>query len=139
MSLNPKIGSKNFTFDALLVLEDGAAAVTASGAGQKDGSDAVVDVGSGQLRDSAWMIDVTAADFADADETYVLTLEGSTDAAFTTPVVLATQEITQVGRNVKDIDNVVNEVIYPHVRSYATVGGTTPSITYNSRLGRRVT
>lgn len=132
-----EVGSENLTYDALLVLEDGDAAVTSTGVGQNGGANAELEVGSGQLRNAQWIVDVVDSDDADADETYVLELEGSNDG-FSGTVVLATLTVTRgdaLRREVIPFDNVVDGVIYSQIRVAHTLGGTTPSLEYKSRLG----
>ena len=140
---------KNATFDAELHLEDGDAAVTATGVGQVGGSDKVYKVvpddgigtsGQGPEVKYDWLTDVEAVDNGDADETYELVLQGSADEAFTTPVELERITVdrdTGVGRYSRPGTNQEKAVVYPFVRVRHVLGGTTPSLTYNSRLVKR--
>lgn len=144
---------KNALIDVETVLEDGAAATTATGVGQKDGADASVDfkngasIGDGPAGDSSGpetlfdlLLDVISADDGDANETYVVDLELSTDAAFTSPVTALTVTITRGEANTRRKipgTNQIQDTIYQHARVNATLGGTTPSLTYRAQLVKR--
>lgn len=74
----------NRTFDKLLQLHDGVAAVTpnSSGvAGVVDGAAGVVDLGVGQVL-GEMIVDLQAIDVGTGDERYLIVLQGADDAAF---------------------------------------------------------
>lgn len=85
-------------------------------------------------------INVTAIDSADADETYVLTVESDTAAAETNNVAQATLPniraigtgMYQVVLHAGTIKKLDSDAAYLRVK--ATLGGTTPSITYGAWL-----
>lgn len=131
--------SQNLINDALTVLEDGAAAKTASGAGQVSDSAKELDVGSARLPvDAAVEIDVTDIDTTDGDETYNIAVEGTNTAGFGSTVVkLAEVEVTAVGKYVVPVNNEQASTIYQYLREYHTLAGTTPSITFTARLSVR--
>ena len=129
----------NLLTDVLTVLEDGAAAKTASGAGQVDGSAKELDVGSARLpREAAVEIDVTAMDVADGDETYFIKIEGTNTAGFGGTVVqLAEIEITGTGKYILPVANEQADTVYQYLREYHTIAGTSPSLTFTARLSVR--
>lgn len=111
--------------------------------------------------DFIWSMDITACDFASADETYKLHLFGSNDVAFGNGNVelLAFHDLAAAtaGRQVATIlgasptipptnlggtiiqlaaSNLMQRIYYRYLRSYAVIGGTTPSITLTSWISR---
>ena len=130
----------NRTIDTLLQLKD-AGAIVASAAAQVGGVDKVVTLGSGRV-DAIVQIDVTAMDVVTGDEVYDLYIEGSTSPTFASAVVPlgnmnlggATgnqgSAVDLVGRYEIHFTNERNGTIYPYVRMYTKVGGTSPSINY---------
>ena len=97
-------------------------------------------LGIGRDMSVAFLIDV-AADVADADETYELEVETSTDEAFTTPISLAKRTFTNAQAAAELI--VGEKVVLPiaqdercerYLRTKITTTGTSPSITYTSVL-----
>ena len=84
------------------------------------------------------VVNVTAIDRTTGDETYVLTIEADTASTFGSAVVVATlPAITTVGRYEIPLSGALIEQHEPgatHVRIKATLGGTTPSITYGAHL-----
>lgn len=88
------------------------------------------------------VVHVTAIDAADADETYVLTVETDSLVAFTdAPVViasLAVDKATAVPTKIRiPLNGAKTKFLDPNaaaIRIKATLGGTTPSITYGAYL-----
>ncbi len=131
-----------------LALKD-AGAVTASGAGEVSAAAAIVHLAAettGLLR-----IVVSAMDIASNDEIYDLILQGSPDAAFDTAAnIVELQAINLSAKEVKrsdsDADNATgtydkpfvntgrNGTVYPYLRIYHAIAGTTPSINYTATL-----
>lgn len=139
------------TFDIDLLLNDGAAAITASGVGLVDGSAKVVTLGTGRFNGICYL-DILSIDVASNDELYQFYLEGAvSDPAFAAGVEdllykpLGALEVTP-----SDIDtsaglrlalpfsNYVGDRAFAYVRSRMLIGGTTPSIKYYCRLGKQV-
>jgi len=137
---NPLIGSENRTFDALLVLEDGAGAKTATGVGQDGGSDAELDLGTGSMKGDLVIIP-TALDFTTADETYFITLEGTSDD-FSNVIDLVRVELDSASlaadKVVVPFSNMRDDVIHNKVRIKHTLAGTTPILTYTARLAKHL-
>lgn len=112
-----------------IVLRNAASAVTTTAS-----ETAVTDAELSQFSKGAIaVVLVSVADDADANETYVLTIEGRDVAGSGTYVVLATLTITRgtVGQTgyLLSIDQVRNDM-----RVTMTTGGTTPSIEYQCIL-----
>ena len=150
------------TFDTLLELEDGAAAVTADTAGQVGGSDQILDVGGDGKPDSAdreqeaelhgnMQVDVSAIDIVSNDEVYHVILQGSSESDFASDIVnlailsLAdaavaiggSDEDGATGRFIVPFTNERNGTTYRFLRVFVDVTGTTPSITYTARLHKQ--
>jgi hypothetical protein len=101
-----------------------------------------------------WSIDIPSCDYSSGDETYRLFLFGSNDAAFGNGNVenLAAHDLAaaSAGRVVPTIlgaspagkriqilvSNLMHGIQYRYLRTYAVVGGTTPSITLTSWISR---
>lgn len=81
---------------------------------------------------------VSALDRTTGDETYVLSIEADTSSGFASPVAVATlPAITTVGRYEIPLSGSLIEQHEPgatHIRIKATLGGTTPSVTYGAWL-----
>jgi len=134
--------SKHMTYmrDALDLLHDAATAVTASGIGQVGGSNGSVALGSARIPDgSLVVVNITACDAASADETYQIDLYGSNDD-FSTEVLLCSLNIVRGTTGLGELycTNEHFNVTYTDLRIKHTLGGTTPSLTYNAWLSRRV-
>ena len=115
------------TYDNLLLLKD-AGALTATGAGTVGGSARVLDLGPGASQAKV-IIDSSALTTGGASgETYRVALQGSNDLAFSTSVELGSVAVTGTGRTEMHFTTRPNDTIYRYVRSYFTVGGTSPSI-----------
>lgn len=130
--------------DTLLQMEDGAAAITADGAGSSD-----IDIGSTTARFRGdLVIDVSAIDIANSDEKYEILILGSDSATFASGVEILAQltlgdeaalpgpsavdQNTDVGRYVLPFRNEQNGRAYRYLRLYVDVTGTTPSITFKA-------
>ena len=137
--------SKNRTIDTLTPLEDGAAAIVASGAGSD-----ILDLGTGHAKGHV-IVDVSVLDFTDTDETYKIIIEGSPDAAFGTvgnirplgsldmSYVLegASTAAAVIGQYLIPFSNSINNGVttYRYIRLY--VAGATPAgITFVAYLGK---
>lgn len=133
-----------YIFDSLLELEDGAAAITADGAGS-----AILDLGAGRVVGDI-VIDVSAMDLTTGDEQYNIIAEVSDSATFasgieqacaiqiggaTTP--LGNRDLaSDVGRYVLSFQNQLNDRVYRYLQLHVDVGGTTPSITFKAYLSK---
>jgi hypothetical protein len=84
---SPQLSNFNRPFDALLQLQDDAAAITASGNGTVGGSARIVDIGEGVVFSEA-VFDVNSLDVAGGDELYRCQIQGSTSASFASGVVV---------------------------------------------------
>jgi len=130
------MAKKNITalpFDLALLFGE-ATTVTASGV-----IGAVVDLKSLGFNEGTVVVDVTASDDASANETYVVTVEVSTDLAFTTPVAIATRTLSKgvLGSQFIPVNN-QGEEMYQYIRLNSTLGGTTPSLTVNAYLSESI-
>ncbi len=83
----------------------------------------------------AVVIHAHTVDTADGDETYTVTVEVSTDQAFTTPIVVGSTSITAAGKHVVILHGPTVQRLAPNakwIRVNAAVGGTTPSLDYSA-------
>lgn len=83
------------------------------------------------------VVHVSALDVADADETYTLTFEVDDVSGFTSPTVVGTCVVTATGVYSVILDSDTIKKRDPdarYLRVNATLGGTTPSITYGAWL-----
>lgn len=115
------------------------AAITASAATAALSLDALVDAywDNGALAHAGIGVQVvvTDADFADADETYTISVEVANDEVFTSPQVVAQLSISaaQDARLVLlDADELQQAYGATHIRLNAALAGTTPSLTYHA-------
>lgn len=155
--------SKAMTFDKLLELHDGSAAVTADDIGQTAAEDpkivdlyqgaSIGDKGIGAEFEGRMLVDVTAIDQTTGDELYSLVLEGSDTSDFSGNiaqlcVLQLGDEDTMLGnanvdfagasqRHLVPFTNEKNGVVYRYVRLAFDVNGTSPSITCTAFLGKR--
>lgn len=95
------MGSRTYSFDALMVLADGAAASTAAGIGQVGSANKILDLGGAPSRtdlgvvggfaraDYTTVIDVSAIVTGTTDNLYTLSIMGSNFADGSKPVNLA--------------------------------------------------
>lgn len=122
--------------DAQLLVSD-AQALTASGA-----STSYIDIGQtknlfdGEPLALVLVVDV-AADHTTGDETYQFDLQGDDNTGFSSPATLASRTIaatslTAASKHVIPVP--VGTSVERYVRLYATLGGTTPSITFTAFL-----
>jgi len=146
-----------YSFDANLVLADGAAAQTATGYSQVGGANAIIDLGGNQSTspkqqarmDAVLIVDVSAIDISSSNETYKLILVGSNDAGLATGNVVLGEIMLGKGASLDILngaDSVVGQYeipfstnqagnLYEFLGLYAVLGGTTPSITYTADIG----
>jgi len=88
------------------------------------------------------VLDVKLAEDGDADETYAVAVEWSTDEAFTVPILDVTIPVTRgdVGRKFEPVNNQVagaldsSDAMYRYVRLSGVLAGTTPSLTVTAYL-----
>lgn len=134
-----------YIFDSLLELEDGAAAITADGAGS-----AIVDLGASVHVTGDIVIDVSAFDVVTGDEQVTIIAELSDSPTHasgiepacalllggaTTP--LGNRDVvTDVGRYILPFNNVLNTRAYRFLQLHFDVTGTTPSITCFAYLSK---
>jgi hypothetical protein len=139
------MGSRNYTFDALLQLKD-AGAVTASAAAQVASAAKILDMGAGRF-DGTVVVDVSALDIVSNDEEYNIIIQGSSSATFASDIQnlamlnLGATEVRDggaidslVGRYEIGVTNEQADVTYRYIRAYTFVAGTTPSINYTAWL-----
>ena len=142
------MGQRGYNIDIELLLADGAAAVTADGVSQVASAGVSKQVGPGRF-EGVLIIDVSAIKISANDEVYNLLLQGASTDAFTTKETLAQLNLgaTEV-RAGGAIDSVVgryelpftteqHDTGYDHIRLYADVAGTSPSITYKAWIAER--
>lgn len=127
-------------------LHDGAAAVTADGAGQVSAAAKILDLGDDDFDGVSYVkgqlqIHVSAFDFTTADETVLVKFQLSSSPTFASDVVDraalilgdaqqgATVNNTGLKRYTLPVDNEVAATRYRYARVYFDVGGTSPSIT----------
>ncbi len=125
------ISALPFDFEQLL---GEATTVTASGV-----IGAVLNLKSLGFNEGTVVVNVTASDAADANETYVVTVELSTDLAFTAPIAVAVRTLTAgvLGHQFIPVNN-QGEVMYQYIRLNSTLGGTTPSLTVDAYLSESI-
>lgn len=141
------MANNSYTYDAATLLKD-AGVVGASAAATVGGSAAVINVGSA-FAEGVAVIDVSAIETASNDELYTVAIQGSADAAFTTPVTLATLPLgataavpgggatATIGRHYVRFGNEQDGVIYPYLRAYTAVAGTVATgINYSAWIGK---
>lgn len=130
--------------DALGILEDGAAAIVASGAG----SDEFV-FGSG-FKEAKLVIDVSAMATATGDEVYTIALQVGAVSGFGSGAMVEAAQLTLgdataligdadlgVGRWVLPVTNGLGGTVYKYARIYVTVvGAGSPSITFTAYLSK---
>jgi len=106
----------NRTFDKLLQLHDGVAAVTPSAtgvAGVVETDPGVVDLGVGQVV-GEMIVDIQALDVGSGDERYLIVLQGADDSAFTTgKIALAALILGDSTLNFGQADSVVGRYHVP--------------------------
>jgi hypothetical protein len=149
------MGDRTYSFDANLLLADGAAAITADGYTQVASSTATLNLGGNQSTtptqqarlDAVAVIEVSAIDIASTNEIYRIKILGSNDVDWGSGniVELAALELgygaARVPATLKD--SVVGEyelffsteqagTKYQYIRQYVDVSGTSPSITHKS-------
>lgn len=132
-----------FQLDASLWLQpDTAAAITASGASTNS---LPVDFATGYWNTDGGVNAATLLEFAVevivqsivGTGTYTLAVQVASDAAFTSPVVVASVSPTAVGRSTlivarESIAAALGSNQTGYFRVYATLGGTSPSIDYEA-------
>jgi hypothetical protein len=129
------------------ILKD-AGLVAADAAGQVDGSDVIVDLGEG-LVEGHLVIDITAIEIDTNDESYRISLQGSSKSDFTDTIVdlaeisLGAQEViggdqdSTTGRYKVPFRTEKNGTIWPYVRVYCDVSGTIATgINYSAHLNK---
>lgn len=138
------MGSRNYTFDALLQLKD-AGAVTANGGAQVGGQAKILDMGAGRF-DGTAVVNVSAITTG-ADNAYDLIIQGSNSPSFASGVENLAQinlgntaardggaQTSVPGMYEIGVTNEQADVIYRYVRAYVRVAGTTPSINFTAFL-----
>lgn len=124
---------RGYNFDADLELHDGAAAITADGAGVVDSAAATRDVGGANSArfEGVAIVDISDTDDASGDETYDIQIRGSAASNMGSPQQLASVTVTRgtTGRLEIPFTNVKQGTAYRYIDSYFDVGGTSPSIT----------
>lgn len=130
------MGSRAYTFDSQLELQDsGVGAITASAGGKVGGSNQILDVGGvNPARVEMWTIfDVDALDLSSGDETYRLSVQLSNSSTFASGVIdCGSVNVVQVGRHEVGWTNEQGSTTYRYARCFATLAGTTPSLTYRA-------
>jgi len=149
---SPAISNFNRPFDALLQLQDDAAAITSSGSGTVGGSAVIRDLGDGVVFGDM-VIDINSIDVSSTDESYIVQLQGSNSATFANTIVIlvmqyfgavtpgtpaiwgaagdkesAASAITNTKRFQVPFWNVKYGLAFRYVRARFVLGGTTPSL-----------
>lgn len=138
------MGSRTYNQDAELIFHDGAAAVTADGAGQVASAARIHDVGQARF-EAVMLVDVTALDIVSNDERYIVLVQGSSSPTFASnienlvAIELGATEVraggakdSTVGRYELPFCNEQDNEIYRYLRVYVDVAGTTPSLTFKA-------
>lgn len=138
----------SYTYDAATLLKD-AGVVGSSAAATVGGSAAVLNVGPA-FAEGVIVLDVSAIETDTGNELYTVTVQGATDAAFTTPITLGAMVLghnsvlpgggatNTVGRHYLRFQNEQDGVVYPFLRLYTTVAGTIAGgggINYSAWIG----
>ncbi len=154
------MGDRTYSFDANLVLSDGAAALGATGFAQAGGADGIIDLGGNQSvtpvqqarMDAVCVIDITALDAVTTDEAYRFILLGSTVAAFTAGTIqclgalelaggvlsvlgsgaAGTQITSTTGRYELLFATEQDDRKYQFIKLFCVLTGTTPSVTFTA-------
>jgi hypothetical protein len=129
------------------ILKD-AGLVAADAAGQVDSTDVIVNLGAG-LVEGHLIVDVTAIEIADNDESYKISLQGSSESDFASTIVdlaeitLGATEViggdqdSATGRYQVPFRTEKNGTVYPYVRVYCDVSGTIATgINYSAYLSK---
>lgn len=139
--MSVKASFNRFSLDAETVLRAaGSAAITSTGGSGGLALDALTAYwNAGDVANShemAVVVQVEAVDTVTGDETYVFAIEVDSVADFSdTPTKLVTRTVTAAGRFVLMVtreDLVGAGADAKYLRVHATIGGTTPSVTYNA-------
>lgn len=151
----PFPNDRTYSVDANLIFSDGLTALTASGVSTVGGVPQTLDLGGNQgtspLQQARFeavaIVDVTAIKVSSLNETYLLMVNVSNDPAFgagnvvnagamllsainTGSVVNSQASVT--GRYELMFTNNIAGSLYEYGQLYVVVGGTTPSITFDS-------
>jgi hypothetical protein len=146
-----------YSFDANLVLSDGAAAYTATGYAQVGGANAILDLGGNQgtvpkqqaRLDAVVVMEVSAIKISAGNETYKLILVGSNDPGLLTGNVVLNEIMIGKGASLDILngaDNVTGQYeipfstnqggsLYEFIALYVVAAGTSPSITFTADIG----
>jgi len=129
------------------ILKD-AGLVAADAAGQLDSTDVIVNLGAG-LVEGHLIVDVSAIEIADNDESYKISLQGSSKSDFADTIVdlaeitLGAAEViggdqdSTTGRYKVPFRTEKNGTVCPYVRAYCDVSGTIATgINYSAYLGK---
>lgn len=142
------VQTNSYTYDAATLLKD-TGVIGASAAATVGGSAAVVNVGQAWTEGVA-VLDVTAIETDSSNEIYTIIMQGSADAAFTTPVTLGSMTLghtsavpgagatATIGRHYLRFGNEQDGVVYPYLRLYTYVAGTIAGgggINYSAWIG----
>lgn len=94
------MGARTYSYDAFMVMADGAAATIVNGIGQVAAANKILDLGGALTRtdlgivgglariDAAVVVDITAMVTSTTDDTYVINVMGSNNSNGSAPVVL---------------------------------------------------
>lgn len=125
--------------NATWLLEDGAAAVTTSRAGEVEAAARVFDCGAATLFDGFLIFDVTAIDTS-GDQVYGLKLQACASEDFASGVIdLIAPALNMAGEGDQAVvvTNQVVDTTYRYLRLWIEVGGTSPSITLSAWLSHK--
>lgn len=139
---SPQLSNFNRPFDALLQLQDDAAAITSSGNGTVAAAAKIADIGGAVALMEA-VVDVNSLDVSSGDELYNVLIQGSTSATFASGIVTlgslvlgdssvtgesADSSIAATKRFSVPFWNVKYGVVFQYVRVRFVLAGTTPSL-----------
>lgn len=144
---------RTYAFDANLLFADGLAALTATGFTQAYGANGILDLGGNQGTtpkqqariDACAVIDVSAVKISAGNETYWIQIIGSNDPGLATGNVMLAAVQVGKGASLSGLnmaDSVVGRIelpfctqvagaLFEYVGVYVTMGGTSPSITFD--------
>ncbi|WP_426033382.1 hypothetical protein, partial [Caulobacter sp. DWP3-1-3b2] len=134
--------SQPYPYSPTLVLEDGAAAATATRFGRKAGVPVVHDFGASGVEWIGFVVaTITALNHNDGDEAYTIGLQLSAAPDFSAPVDTATLAIAAVTAGDPAsllLSNRVGGTVYRYGRLRLTMAGSTPSVTLSAFLAKQL-
>ncbi len=154
MSGQTGLRQNSYSYDLSTLLEDGAAAITAAGAGSDEldfgGTSPGPGVAQVAYTKGHVVVDISAFDFTTGDEEAEILVQLGTVSGFGSGVIVnravlamgaaggmassGADDDSALGRLVIGVDNEFKGTVYRYMRVFVTVAGTTPSITFTAFL-----